>query len=173
MKVCIIMASAIFGFFVWNYPFGKIFLGDGGSYFIGFVIAVASILLVDANNGVSAWFPLLLCIYPIFETMFSIYRKSIRNTGFMSPDGFHLHMLIYKRVVPQIFGKGIEDNKLCQNYATSPILWLLTSFGVIPALLFWNNTFVLIIFTLLFVTVYVWLYKSITGFKLGRFIKKR
>ena len=173
MKVCIIMAFAIFGFFVWNYPFGKIFLGDGGSYFIGFVIAVASVLLVDANKRVSAWFPLLLCIYPIFETLFSIYRKSIRNTGAMSPDGFHLHMLIYKRVVPRIFGKDIKDNKLYQNSATSPILWLLTSFSVIPALLFWNNTFVLIIFTLLFVTVYVWLYKSIIGFKLGRFIKKR
>ena len=173
MKACVILAFSIFGFFVWNYPFGKIFLGDGGSYFMGFVIAVASILLVDENKEVSAWFPLLLCIYPIFETLFSIYRRKIRNTGSMSPDGFHLHTLIYKRVVPRIFGKDIKDNKLYQNSATSPILWLLTSFSVIPALLFWNNAVVLIIFTLVFITIYVWLYKSIAGFKLGRLIKRR
>ncbi|MHB1657595.1 MAG: MraY family glycosyltransferase [Burkholderiales bacterium] len=173
MKSCLILAFAVFGFFIWNYPFGKIFLGDGGAYFTGFVIAVISVLLVDRHRDVSPWFPLLLCIYPIFETLFSIYRRRFRGKSTLDADAFHLHTLIYKRLVPHIFGTDIKDNPLTRNFATSPFLWMLTSFSAIPALLFWNNTPVLIAFTLIFMAVYVWLYKSIVGFKLWKFIKKR
>ena len=173
MKACLILAFAIFGFFIWNYPFGKIFLGDGGAYFIGFTIAVVSVLLVDGNKTVSPWFPFLLCIYPIFETLFSMYRRRARKKSPLDADAFHLHTLIYKRLVPHILGTDIKNNQLARNSATSPFLWLLTSFSAVPALLFWNNTPVLIIFAFIFIIVYLWLYKSIVGFKLWKFIKKK
>ena len=173
MKACMILAFAIFGFFVWNYPFGKIFLGDGGAYFIGFTIAVVSVLLVDENKVVSPWFPFLLCIYPIFETLFSMYRRRARKSSSMDADAFHLHSLIYKRLVPHIMGTDIKNNQLARNSATSPFLWMLTSFSAVPALLFWNNTPVLIVFAFIFIIVYVWLYKSIVGFKLWKVIKKK
>jgi UDP-N-acetylmuramyl pentapeptide phosphotransferase/UDP-N-acetylglucosamine-1-phosphate transferase len=173
MKACLILAFAIFGFFVWNYPFGKIFLGDGGAYFIGFTIAVVSVLLVDGNKAVSPWFPFLLCIYPIFETLFSMYRRRARKSSSMDADAFHLHSLIYKRLVPHILGTDIKNNQLARNSATSPFLWMLTSFSAVPALLFWNNTPVLIVFAFIFIIVYLWLYKSIVGFKLWKFMKKK
>ena len=173
MKACLILAFAIFGFFVWNYPFGKIFLGDGGAYFIGFTIAVVSVLLVDENKAVSPWFPFLLCIYPIFETLFSMYRRRARKSSSMDADAFHLHSLIYKRLVPHILGTDIKNNQLARNSATSPFLWMLTSFSAVPALLFWNNTPALIVFAFIFIIVYVWLYKSIVGFKLWKFIKRK
>ena len=173
MKACLILAFAIFGFFIWNYPFGKIFLGDGGAYFIGFTIAVVSVLLVEENKVVSPWFPFLLCIYPIFETLFSMYRRRARKSSSMNADAFHLHSLIYKRLVPHILGTDIKNNQLARNSATSPFLWMLTSFSAVPALLFWNNTSVLIVFAFIFIIVYVWLYKSIVGFKLWKFMKKK
>ena len=173
MKACLILAFAIFGFFVWNYPFGKIFLGDGGAYFIGFIVSVISVLLVDENKAVSPWFPFLLCIYPIFETLFSMYRRRARKSSSMDADAFHLHTLIYKRLVPHVLGTDIKNNQLARNSATSPFLWMLTSFSAVPALLFWNNTPVLIIFAFIFIIVYLWLYKSIVGFKLWKFIKKK
>ena len=173
MKACLILAFAIFGFFVWNYPFGKIFLGDGGAYFIGFTIAVVSVLLVDGNRTVSPWFPFLLCIYPIFETLFSMYRRRARKSSSMDADAFHLHSLIYKRLVPHILGTDIKNNQLARNSATSPFLWMLTSFSAVPALLFWNNTPALIVFAFIFIIVYVWFYKSIVGFKLWKFMKKK
>ena len=163
-----IMVFIILGFFMWNYPFGKIFLGDGGVYFIGFIIAEISILLVISHKQVSPWFPLLLCIYPIFETVFSIYRKKIvRKMSPGLPDGLHLHMLIYKRVVKSLFGlrKNENNDKLYNNFATSPFLWLLASFGVIPAVLFWNNTIALMIFTAIFIIIYISVYKMIINFK--------
>jgi glucose dehydrogenase len=50
---------------------------------------------------------------------------------------------------------------------------MLTSFSAVPALLFWNNTPALIVFAFIFIIVYVWLYKSIVGFKLWKFIKRK
>lgn len=67
--------GGVIGFLVWNYPRGHIFLGDGGAYFLGFIIGELSVLMLARHPQVSAWFPLLLCIYPVFETLFSIYRK--------------------------------------------------------------------------------------------------
>ncbi|MCM1281596.1 MAG: glycosyltransferase [Alistipes senegalensis] len=75
------LAGAILGFFLWNYPRGLIFLGDGGAYFIGFILAELSVLLVARNPAVSPWFPLLVLIYPTFETIFSIYRRTILKGG--------------------------------------------------------------------------------------------
>ena len=54
--------GAVLGFFVWNFPAGLIFLGDGGAYFMGFYIAEVAILLLHRNPTVSPMFPLLLCI---------------------------------------------------------------------------------------------------------------
>ena len=67
--------GAILGFFVLNYPKGLIFLGDSGAYLIGFWISLLSLLLVNRHEEVSDWFPLLLCFYPIFETIFTIFRR--------------------------------------------------------------------------------------------------
>jgi len=46
LDTCLTLMGAIVGFLVWNFPRGKIFLGDGGAYFIGFMIGELSVLLV-------------------------------------------------------------------------------------------------------------------------------
>ncbi|MGH8522317.1 MAG: hypothetical protein ACREU9_13060 [Gammaproteobacteria bacterium] len=65
------------GFLLRNYPRGKVFLGDAGAYFIGFMYAQLSIQLVARNAGISPWFVVALAAYPIVETLFSIYRRKI------------------------------------------------------------------------------------------------
>ncbi len=69
MVICLVGATA--GFLIWNYPRGKIFAGDGGAYVWGMVIAVAVVTLVQRHRVVSPWFPMLLLIYPVWETVFS------------------------------------------------------------------------------------------------------
>src|SRR5438876_11198513 len=91
------MIGALLGFLAWNYPKGKIFLGDGGAYLLGFWLAELSVLLVARHPEVSPWFPLLLLIYPVFETVFSIYRKRfLRGHSPGRPDGLSYRMLVYK-----------------------------------------------------------------------------
>lgn len=90
------MLGAVVGFLLWNYPHGRVFLGDAGAYFIGFMYAQLSIQLIARNAGVSAWFVIALTAYPIVEALFSMYRRKIvRRVAAMQPDSQHLHSLLY------------------------------------------------------------------------------
>lgn len=165
MSAAFVMVGAIAGFFIWNYPHGLIFMGDGGAYFIGFMLAELAVLLVARNPSVSAWYAILLLIYPVVETVFSIYRrKYIRGVSPGLPDGVHLHMLIFKRLVRYTIGARDARSITRRNSLTSPYLWLLSLMAVIPATLCWSNTYVLAVFCALFVTTYVWLYAQIVRF---------
>lgn len=165
--------GSILGFFVWNYPRGLIFLGDGGAYLIGFLIGEISVLLVARHQEVSPWFPLLLVIYPVFETLFSIYRrKFIKGVSPGMPDALHLHTLVFRRLVRWAVGVG-STAQVKQNAATSPYLWILCSMSVFPALFFWRNTVALIVCVLGFATVYVWLYQRIVRFRSPKLLVNR
>lgn len=169
--------GGILGFLVWNYPRGLIFLGDGGAYLIGFLVAELSVLLVARNRQVSPWFPLLLAFYPIFETSFTIFRRMvIGKTHPGLPDAAHLHQLIYRRVVRWAVGDDCSKKKTQRNALTSPYLWIMASFAVIPAVLFWNNTIALQLIALLFASLYVWIYRQIYKARFPRWLsisKKR
>ncbi len=166
-SVCLIILGAIGGFFIWNYPRGLIFLGDGGAYLIGFLIACLSILLVQRNPIVSPWFALLVNAYPIFETIFSIWRRKIhqgKNPGL--PDGAHFHSLIYRRLIRWAeVHKTKNTASFAKNAKTSPYLWLLSSLAVFPAIIWWKNTWVLQAFFLLFCISYIWAYNAVVKFK--------
>jgi UDP-N-acetylmuramyl pentapeptide phosphotransferase/UDP-N-acetylglucosamine-1-phosphate transferase len=165
------MIGAIGGFLIWNYPRGLIFLGDGGAYFIGFMIGELSILMLYRHPNISPWFPLLLCIYPVFETLFSIYRKLwLRGRSPGMPDGVHLHMLIYKRLVRWAIGSQQARHKIQRNAMTSPYLWVLSSLAVIPAMLFWQYKYVLIAFVLIFSITYLYLYRTLVHFSSPRWL---
>ncbi|MDW7972290.1 MAG: glycosyltransferase [Thermodesulfovibrio sp.] len=167
---CIVLIVAIIGFFIWNYPRGLIFLGDSGAYLIGFFIAVISVLLsVKRNPQVSTWFPMLLVIYPVWETIFSVYRKKIlRGTSPFHPDPLHLHMLVYKRILKWTLGSKDAKYITRRNSATSVYLWGLTFIAFVPAVLFWQKTLLLQICTFLWILMYVWLYRKIVRFKIHK-----
>lgn len=158
-------AGAVAGFLLWNYPRAKIFLGDGGAYLVGFVIAEISILLNERHQEVSVLFPLLVMLYPIFETLFTVYRrKFVRGVSPGAPDALHLHQLIHKRLVRWSIANKSESVRTRGNSATSPYLWTLNLTAVVPAVLFWNSPSGLAISALAFMTAYVWLYSRLARF---------
>jgi len=160
-----VMIGACLGFFVKNYPRGQIFLGVGGSYLIGFWIAILSILLVARNPTVSPWFALLVNAYPIFETLFTIYRRKIhqnKNPG--QPDAIHFHSLIYRRLLKNR-SMNTSLGQFSSNAKTSPYLWTLSGLSVVASILWWQSSSKLIICAALFAFFYVWLYRSIVRFK--------
>ena len=168
----LITAGAVLGFFVWNFPAGLIFLGDGGAYLLGFLLGELSVLLLHRNPAVSPIFPLLLCAYPIFETIFTMYRrKVVRGVATAAPDGIHLHTLIHRRLIRWTLADNLERRRLRRrNSMTSPYLWLLCLTSVIPSVLWWNSTAVLSCFLLAFVVIYIWLYARIVRFKTPRWM---
>ena len=167
----LVLAGATGGFLVWNYPRGLIFAGDGGAYLWGVVIAVASVLLVLRHAQVSPWFPVLLLIYPVWETVFSVYRKSARGTSPGLADALHFHQLIYRRIVRGVFHDDESRRMLMRNNRTSPYLWGFAVLTVTPAVMFWQNTAVLVGFCVLFIISYLYAYFSIVRFKVPRWLR--
>ncbi len=164
--------GAVLGFFVWNFPGGLIFLGDGGAYFLGFYVAEVALLLLVRNPEVSPLFPLLVCMYPVTETLFSVYRRRVlRAVPPSMPDGIHLHSLIYRRVMRWAVGDKGAKALTRRNSMTSPFLWMLCMLSVIPAVLFWDSSTLMALFLLLFALVYVALYWRIVRFRSPRWMR--
>lgn len=157
--------GALLGFLIYNYPKGKIFLGDGGAYMLGFIIAVTSINTMEQHPGlISPYALLLMAIYPITEVGFSIYRKKfLRHTPAMQPDGLHMHMLIYKRCT--------QFQAIYRNSHVIIIMLSLIVPQVVLAIIFRTNTYYCIGLTIAYIVFYVWLYFSIVKFRAPWFLK--
>lgn len=97
LSVIIVVLGSTFGLFVLVFPKGKIFLGDGGAYLLGFIVAIIGIFLASKYEGVSPWYILAVFIYPVFEVIFSIIRKLSIGLSPMKPDGYHFHMLVHRQ----------------------------------------------------------------------------
>lgn len=164
--------GATLGFFVWNYPGGRIFLGDGGAYFLGFYVAVLGVLLLVRHPEVSPLCALLLVIYPAYETLFSIYRRVVlRGSSPGSPDATHLHTLLFRRVVSCGRTRREMWQRARRNSLTAPYLWALSAMSVVPASLWWDNSAVLGLFIAAFLITYTWLYWRIVRCKTPRWLK--
>lgn len=169
LLACLI--GSTLGFLFWNYPRGLIFAGDSGAYFWGTVIAVASVSLVQRHPSVSPWFVMLLLIYPVSETLFSVYRKLVRGQPPSMADSMHFHQLIYKRLVRGVFHDDRTRQALTRNNLTSPYLWAFSALSVGPAVLFWYSTPILITFCALFVATYIGAYAMIIRFKTPKWLR--
>jgi UDP-GlcNAc:undecaprenyl-phosphate GlcNAc-1-phosphate transferase len=159
MGIMLAFFGALLGFLIYNYPFGKIFLGDGGAYMTGFIIAITSMKMVHLHSPqVSPYAILLMAIYPVTELGFSIYRKKfLRNTSPTKPDGLHFHMLVYKRCT-----RFKSNNRNSQVVII--MLWL-----IVPqigfAILFREYSTYCLLLILAYVVMYVYFYFCIVRFK--------
>jgi UDP-N-acetylmuramyl pentapeptide phosphotransferase/UDP-N-acetylglucosamine-1-phosphate transferase len=141
-----LLIAAILGFLVLNSPRGKIFLGDGGAYLLGFFIAMIGIYLAGSQEKVSPWYILAVLIYPVWEVVFSIFRKRHEGRSPLEPDPYHLHMLIYRHLT--------HNNPL-----TSVVIVSAYSPFLITATLLHNNSRINFILVILFLLFYSFWYR--------------
>ena len=165
--IAIALASATLGFLVWNFPFGRVFLGDGGAYFLGFMLAELAVQLVMRNPAVSPVYALSAVFYPVFETLFSIWRRRVkRGSPVDQPDALHLHHLVFRRLVRVTFSRDSRHAipALC-NALASPYLWVLTLVGLVPATIWWDNPLILLVSLLVFAAIYLWIYSRLVSWR--------
>jgi len=81
-------------FFIYNF-FNKSFLGDGGSYLLGFLMGISLITFFQENTKVSPYFIINLLWYPAFEIFFSIIRRLYYKSKTSVSDNMHLHHIIF------------------------------------------------------------------------------
>lgn len=153
--VCFLLFSGVTGFFWVNWPYGKLFLGDGGSYFLGFALAWVAVLLVQRHDDVTAFTALLVCLHPFTEVLFSVYRRRVRHQHPGMPDRLHLHSLVNRRVVKHWLPRASQT---CRNSVTGVLVGALT---LVPA--FWaqwvyvsvpSAVAVIVVLVLAYITLY-------------------
>lgn len=158
LQLCLAGVAAMLGFMVLNFPFGKIFLGDGGAYLAGFWLAECAVLLLTRNPDISTWGVLLVCFYPVWETAFSMYRRMLNKAGSGSADMQHLHHLVLHQVLNTRIGRNGPDWVL--HGLATPVCWLMVVACLGMALSNHQNTPLLMLGTIVFAVVYQWLYKA-------------
>ena len=115
--VALTMASlmgALVGFLFFNFNPARIFMGDSGSYFLGFVLATTALagggLQQKASTAVSLLVPVLALGVPIFDTLFSMFRRLLERRPLFSADRGHVHHrlldlgLTHRRAVILLYG---------------------------------------------------------------------
>ena len=143
---------AILAVFILNFPFGRIFLGDGGAYFLGIMLSVGVIKYYQIN-GLSPWYVFSVFIYPITDVFISIIRRIIAKVSIFNPENKHLHHLVYKRVKKM----GIQSENT--NHAITTLLIFIFYFPfLLSANYFGENSLLLQIQSLVFISFYLALY---------------
>ena len=90
--VCLILAASILGFLVFNFPPAKIFMGDCGSQFLGFMIAVVPLYTTTSDFEYNKFFIMIVIVaIPMLDTIAAIWRRLRDNRPIMSADRMHLH----------------------------------------------------------------------------------
>ncbi len=163
MFIAQLLIASILGFLAFNYPKGKIFLGDAGAYLVGFCSGFLSVLLVDRHTEISPWFALLLNFYPIFETLYSIFRrKFLSKKDSTAPDAEHFHSLVYFWLKNQYGNNTARDHQevlWVNNAKASILLWVLPILCAIPAALFFYDSMILKVFIGIFAVTYILAYR--------------
>ncbi len=92
----LIMLGSTLGFLVHNFPPAKIFIGDTGSMFLGFMISVIALLGYKVATITSIIIPLIILFIPIFDTILAIVRRIIKRESIGHPDKEHFHHQLLK-----------------------------------------------------------------------------
>ena len=150
--LCLIFLYIILGFFLLNALTGKIFLGDGGAYLLGFILASLAIQLPARNYDISPWTSLIFCSYPIIETIFTIIRRIKNRKSIHEPDNLHLHHLVSGLIYSKIKNKNIN-----MIISTLSILSFFFVFSILALYDINNSNYLKLIFlseVILFISLY-------------------
>jgi UDP-GlcNAc:undecaprenyl-phosphate GlcNAc-1-phosphate transferase len=96
--ICCAFVGALGAFLYFNFPNARVFMGDTGSLFLGFFLAVTALLLTRSSSAaVPVLFPVLLLLLPIFDTLRVMVRRLANGTNPFKADNLHLHYLMVQR----------------------------------------------------------------------------
>jgi UDP-GlcNAc:undecaprenyl-phosphate GlcNAc-1-phosphate transferase len=129
IAIILILILFLIPFIFFNYPYGKIFLGDLGAYSLGMLISMLTIILFGKHSQLSPWAALIVVIYPALEVSFSFMRRLLKGGSTFLPDTEHLHLKLF------YFFKSKSQYK---NIANPLVSVYLSFFWVYPLItIFW------------------------------------
>lgn len=163
-QVGLVVSAAVLGFLVFNWPQGRLFLRDGGAHFLGFLIGWLAVLLVVRNPDISPWAALLICAYPVVETIFTIIRRLMSCHPIFKPDRLHLHSLLRLRWARQHWSRLSLEGQ--NSMASLPALLLSLSMGA-PAWFWPQDSLLLLVWIAVSIAAYTLPYRRLVRFRWG------
>ena len=146
----VLLALIVFLFF--NF-FGKVYLGDNGSYLLSFLIGIILIKISNNNELISPYFVACLLWYPAYENLFSIIRKKLKKTSPSQPDNKHLHHLIFIKLK-----KKLKFSQFFLNTFTGIIINTYNLLVFFISVNNFSNTKVLLLILIINILIYTLLY---------------
>lgn len=122
--ITFIMFGSTLGFLVHNFHPAKIFMGDTGSMFLGFIIAVITLLGFKTIITSSIIIPLCILIVPILDTVCAIIRRKLKGESIGKPDKSHFHHQLLKRNY-SVSITVLIIYLVTALFSTASIIWLL------------------------------------------------
>ena len=144
--------------------FNKLYVGDGGAYFLGLLFALCLINTYQINNNISPYFMVCLLWYPAFENLFSILRKKSLSRSPLDPDTNHLHQIIFLYLK-----KNFNIKNIYLNTATGMIINTYNLICIAIATQFYNHTKIQILIIIFNIIVYIFLYRKLLNKKFKNF----
>ena len=155
-----IIIFAIF-IFLLNFPYGKIFLGDSGSYIYALFSGALIIYLFERHSQLPTLLAMVILSYPITEMLFSIFRKIYVKYSPLRPDVNHLHHLVFKKLQGNLKTRNNIASIIMLPFCIMP--FVLTYFSVNYNL---NDNFLkFVIYFIFYLLSYFFLNKSINKIK--------
>lgn len=128
--------ASILGFWILNFPLGKIFLGDGGAYFLGLLIGSIAVMITERNESVSPVFSLIVVVYPIYEVSRSTIRRlNIALSKPLQADRGHIHSVWF-----QLIQNKTDYNPVLQNAFAGGTALLLPILSCTVGMFYYSNT---------------------------------
>ena len=162
----VVMLSTIFSvililmpFLIFNYPYGKIFLGDLGAYSLGLIISMLTIILFGRHPEISPWGAVLILIYPATEVVFSLLRRMLKGVSIYHADTAHLHLKLFHFFRPQ------PQYKKIANALVMPTLSGLWLFPLLTITWVYQKPHFIWIAIILFIALYGLIFSLIPSFK--------
>ena len=149
------IAAAITGFLIFNFPFGKIFLGDAGAYVIGHLLVWVSVSILWNAPNVSPFAMLLIFFWPIADTLLAIMRRLSLGKPIAQPDRLHFHQLVIRSVEIVLLGR--KKRRIANPLATLITLPFVVApmiSGVMCALDHGNAAMAWGLFAMIFIATY-------------------
>lgn len=149
--LCLMLAAVVTGFFILNYPFGLIFLGDAGAYTVGFILSWFGIVVLLNMPEVSPWAILLTMFWPLADTLLAMSRRSRSNKNAMTPDRLHFHQLVMRSIEITVLGR---NQRHLSNSLTTLFLAPLIIAPQIAGVMLWNQNFKALLAVLVFLGLF-------------------
>lgn len=152
--LCIVLVGANIGFLYHNFYPAKIYMGDTGSNFLGFMIAAISMLGLFKNIALFSFIiPVIVLAVPIFDTFLAIVRRTLNKEGIMMADNKHIHY--------RLIEAGYSHRK------TVLIIYAFSALFGIMAIVFSNASIITSLIVTMFVLLLLHIFAELAGLVLG------